>query len=33
MVITAVLTIRNVGIAFVVGSAVYLATRRGWIKL
>ena len=31
--ITAALTIWNFGIAFVVGSAVYLAARRGWIKL
>jgi hypothetical protein len=32
-VITAALAIWNVGIAFVVGSAVYLAARRGWLKL
>ena len=32
-VITAGLAIWNVGIAFVVGSAVYLLARRGWLKL
>lgn len=32
-VITAALAIWNVGIAFVVGSAVYLIARRGWLKL
>jgi MFS superfamily sulfate permease-like transporter len=32
-VITAALAIWNVGIAFVVGSAVYLLARRGWLKL
>ena len=32
-VITAALAIWNVGIAFVVGSAVYLVARRGWLKL
>jgi MFS superfamily sulfate permease-like transporter len=32
-VITAGLAIWNVGIAFVVGSAVYLVARRGWLKL
>ena len=32
-VITAALTIWNVGIAFVVGSAVYLLARRGWLRL
>jgi MFS superfamily sulfate permease-like transporter len=31
-VITAALAVWNVGIAFVVGSAVYLAARRGWLK-
>jgi len=32
-VITAALAIWNVGIAFVVGSIVYLLARRGWLKL
>lgn len=32
-VITAALAIGNVGIAFVVGSAVLLVARRGWLKL
>ena len=32
-VITAALAIWNVGIAFVVGSAIYLVARRGWLKL
>jgi MFS superfamily sulfate permease-like transporter len=32
-VITAALAIWNVGIAFVVGSAVYWVARRGWLKL
>jgi MFS superfamily sulfate permease-like transporter len=32
-VITAALAIWNVGIAFVVGSAVYLVARRGWLNL
>jgi hypothetical protein len=32
-VITAALAAWNVGIAFVVGSAVYLVARRGWLKL
>jgi len=32
-VITAALAIWNVGIAFLVGSAVYLLARRGWLKL
>jgi MFS superfamily sulfate permease-like transporter len=32
-VITAALAIWNVGIAFVVGSAVYVLARRGWVKL
>jgi MFS superfamily sulfate permease-like transporter len=32
-VITAALAMWNVGIAFVVGSAVYLLARRGWLKL
>ena len=32
-VITAALAMWNVGIAFVVGSAVYLLGRRGWLKL
>ena len=33
VVITAALAVWNVGIAFVVGSAVYLIARRGWLKL
>jgi hypothetical protein len=32
-VITAALAVWNVGIAFVVGSAIYLIARRGWLKL
>jgi hypothetical protein len=32
-VVTAALAIWNVGIAFVVGSAVYVIARRGWLKL
>ena len=32
-VITAALAVWNVGIAFVVGSAVYLIAQRGWLKL
>jgi xanthine/uracil permease len=32
-VVTAALAIWNVGIAFVVGSAIYLVARRGWRKL
>jgi MFS superfamily sulfate permease-like transporter len=32
-VITAALSIWNVGIAFIAGSAVYLVARRGWLKL
>lgn len=32
-VITAALAIWNVGIAFVVGSAVYWVARRGWLEL
>lgn len=32
-VIAAAPAIWNVGIAFVVGSAVYLVARRGWLKL
>jgi MFS superfamily sulfate permease-like transporter len=31
--ITAALAVWNVGIAFVIGSAVYLVARRGWLKL
>ncbi len=32
-VVTAALAIWNVGIAFIVGSAVYMVARRGWLKL
>jgi hypothetical protein len=32
-VITAALAIWNVGIAFIVGGAVYSLARRGWLKL
>ncbi len=32
-VITAALAIWNVGVAFVVGSVIYLVARRGWLKL